>query len=61
MSVSSVGQDSVSPINTNGQVQGKPQRTQASGGNTQSNSSAKTGGAQPLNASGRGQVVNLVV
>jgi hypothetical protein len=61
MSISSVGQGPVSPIATNNQVQNKPQQTPASGSvNTASNPSKPTG-AQPLNSSGRGQVVNLVV
>ncbi|HLZ67830.1 MAG TPA: hypothetical protein VKQ29_16515 [Aliidongia sp.] len=61
MSVSSVDQGPIAPINTNAQVQGgKQQKTQASGNNSPSNNSTKLG-AQPLNASGRGQVVNLVV
>ncbi len=62
MSVSSVGQGPVSPTNTNAQVQGgKQQQAQASDNNNQSTSSTKGFGAQPLNSSGRGQVVNLVV
>lgn len=63
MSISSVGQQGpVSPINTNAQVQGgKQQQTRAADNNTQSNNTTKPAGAQPLNASGRGQVVNLVV
>ncbi len=61
MSISSVGQGPVSPINTNSQVQSKPSQTQASAGaNTASNASKSTG-AQPLNSSGRGQVINLIV
>ena len=61
MSISSVGQGPVSPINTNSQIQGKQQQTQSSDSNPPSSSSTKTTGAQPLNPSGRGQVVNLVV
>jgi hypothetical protein len=62
MSVSSIGQGPVSPVNTNGQVQGgKPQQYQAADNNASSNNTAKPTGTQPLNSSGRGQVVNLVV
>ncbi|HEV2673528.1 MAG TPA: hypothetical protein VGV37_03235 [Aliidongia sp.] len=61
MSISSVGQGPVSTINTNGQVQGRQQQLQATDNNNQSNKSAKPTGVQPLNSSGRGQVVNLVV
>lgn len=63
MSISSVGQQGpISPVNTNAQVQGgKPQQTQATDNNTASNNTTKPTGAQPLNTSGRGQVVNLVV
>ena len=62
MSVSSIGQQGpVSPINTNAQVQTKQQQAQAKGNDTQSNNATKPTGAQPLNTSGRGQVVNLVV
>lgn len=60
MSISSVGQGPVSPINTNTQVQNKQPQTQASS-SSNSSSSSNTTGAQPLNTSGRGQVVNLVV
>jgi hypothetical protein len=62
MSITSVGQQGpVSPINTNSQVpNGRPQQTQATD-NNQTNGTTKPTGAQPLNASGRGQVVNLVV
>lgn len=63
MSISSVGQQGpVTPVNTNAQVQGgKPQQTRATDDNTQSNNTTKPTGAQSLNTSGRGQVVNLVV
>jgi hypothetical protein len=62
MSISSVGQGGpTSPINTNAQVQNRQPQTQASGGSGTSSSSSNSAGAQPLNSSGRGQVVNLVV
>ncbi len=60
MSISSVGQGPVSPVNTQTQVQNKQPQTQASS-SSNSSSSSNTTGAQPLNTSGRGQVVNLVV
>lgn len=64
MSISSVGQGPVSPVNTNTQVQNKQPQTQASSSSSSSSissSSSNTTGAQSLNSSGRGQVVNLVV
>jgi hypothetical protein len=61
MSISSVGQGPVSPINTNTQVQNKQPQTQASSSSNTSSSSSNSSGAQPLNSSGRGQVINLVV
>jgi len=61
MSISSVGQGPVSPINTNTQVQNKQPQAQASSSSNNSSGSSKSTGAQPLNSSGRGQVVNLVV
>jgi hypothetical protein len=61
MSISSVGQGPVSPIDTNAQVQNKQPQTQASGSSSTSSSASKSTGRQPLNSSGRGQVVNLVV
>jgi hypothetical protein len=61
MSISSVGQGPVSPIKTNDQVQYKQQQTQNSSNNSNSSSASNSAGAQPLNTSGRGQVVNLVV
>lgn len=61
MSISSVGQGPVSPIKTNTQVQNKQPQTHASSSSSSSSSSSNTTGAQPLNTSGRGQVVNLVV
>ena len=60
MSISSVGQGPVSPVNTQTQVQNKQPQTQASS-SSNSSSTSNTTGAQPLNTSGRGQVVNLVV
>jgi len=60
MSISSVGQGPVSPVNTQTQVQNKQPQTQASS-SSNSSSASNTTGAQPLNTSGRGQVVNLVV
>jgi hypothetical protein len=60
MSISSVGQGPVSPVNTQTQVQNKQPQTQASSSSNSSSTSSTTG-AQPLNTSGRGQVVNLVV
>jgi len=61
MSITSVGQQgTVSPTTTNNQVQNKPQKTQTANSNPTNNTTKPTG-AQPLNASGRGQVVNLVV
>jgi len=61
MSITSVGQQGpVSPTTTNNQVQNKPQQTQTASSNP-TNTATKPNGAQPLNASGRGQVVNLVV
>lgn len=60
MSISSVGQGPVSPVNTQTQVQNKQPQTQASS-SSNSSSTSNTTGAQPLNSSGRGQVVNLVV
>jgi hypothetical protein len=61
MSISSVGQGPVSPIDTNAQVQNRQPQTQASGSSSTSSSASKPTGGQPLNTSGRGQVVNLVV
>jgi hypothetical protein len=62
MSISSVGQGGpASPINTNAQVQNRQPQAQGSGNSSTSSSSSKSAGAQPLNTSGRGQVVNLVV
>jgi hypothetical protein len=61
MSISSVGRGPVSPIKTNTQVQTKQPQAQASSSSTTSSNSSSTTGAQPLNTSGRGQVVNLVV
>jgi len=60
MSIPSVGQGPVSPINTNTQVQNKQPQAQASSSSNTSSNSSNTG-AQPLNSSGRGQVINLVV
>jgi len=60
MSISSVGQGPVTPATTNNTVQQKP-TTQATNSASNSSSTTNTTGAQPLNTSGRGQIVNLVV
>ena len=61
MSISSVGQGPVSPIDTNAQVQNRQPQTRASSSSSTSSGASKPTGGQPLNTSGRGQVVNLVV
>ncbi|GGF23472.1 hypothetical protein GCM10011611_31960 [Aliidongia dinghuensis] len=63
MSISNVGQGPVTPSTTNNQVQGNKQQFKPAdnNANTLSNNASKQTGAQPLNATGRGQVVNLVV
>jgi hypothetical protein len=63
MSVSSVGASHgpITPIGTETKVQrGKTEQSQQATGEP-SNKTAKPTGAQPLNSSGRGQVINLIV
>jgi hypothetical protein len=63
MSISSVGQGPVAPTNTTTQqVPGdKVQPSQAANNYSQSADTSKLAGTQPLNSSGRGQIVNLIV